>query len=174
MKFLRIGWSKNYLLNGMHWLHCNSNYPIMVSKSESRTSSISLEGIGVSGLVFGTILRFGFAYVSDSLPVFSGLFDSFVLEELDFDFKVPDFNLDSCDERSGFPSRFFAARFFDGSVILPVGRVLETGRVFDLIFMLKGMSLRLAGRYSSVLYLFVDFFPLWKYSKRLFFKNLPL
>ena len=83
----------------------------MVSKSESRTSS--LEGIGVSGLVFETILRFGFAYVSDSLPVFSELLDSFELEKSDFD-------LDSCDGRSSFSSRLLAGRFFDGSVILPV------------------------------------------------------
>ena len=122
----------------------------MVSKSESRTSS--LEGIGVSGLVFEAVLRFGFAYVSDSLPVFS---ESFELEKSDFGF-VFDFG----NGRSSFSSRRLAGRFFDGSVILPVGRVLEMGRVFDLIFMLKGISLRLAGRYSSVLYLFVDFFPL--------------
>ena len=67
----------------------------MVSKSESRTSS--LEGIGVSGLVFGTILRFGFAYVSDSLPLFSG---SFELEESVFGFEVSDF--DSGVGRSSF------------------------------------------------------------------------
>ena len=122
-------------------MHCNSNYPIMVSKSESRKSS--LEGIGVSGLVFGTILRFGFAYVSDS----------FELEESDFGFELSNFD-------SGVSRSSFSSRLFDASVILPVGRVLEMGRVLDLIFMLKGISLRLAGRYSSVLYLFVDFFPL--------------
>ena len=170
MKFLWGGWSKNYLLNGMHWLHCNSNYPIMVSKSESRTSSISLGGIGVSGLGFWMILRFGFAYISDSLPVFSGLFDSFGLEESDFGFEESDFDLDSWDDRSGFAPRLFVPWFFDASVTLPVSRVLEMGRVFDLIFMLKAMSLRLAGRYSSVLYLFVDLFPLWKNSFRFFFK----
>ena len=82
----------------------------MVSKSESRTSS--LEGIGVSGLVFETILRFGFVYVSDSLPVFSGLPDSFDLEESDFGF-----DFDSGDGRSSSSPRLFLGRFFDGSVV---------------------------------------------------------
>lgn len=75
----------------------------MVSKSESRTSS--LEGIGVSGLVFEAILCFGFAYVSDS----------FELEESDFGFELS--NFDSGDGRSSFSSRLFDGRFFDGSVI---------------------------------------------------------
>lgn len=82
----------------------------MVSKSESRTSS--LEGIGVSGLVFEAVLRFGFAYVSDSLPVFS---ESFELEESDFGFELS--NFDSGDGRSSFSSRLFDGRFFDGSVV---------------------------------------------------------
>ena len=49
-----------------------------------------------------------------------------------------------------------------GFLVRPL--VLEVGSVFDLILILKGISLRHVGRYSSVLYLFVDFLALWKNS----------
>ena len=127
-------------------MHYDSNYPITVSKSDS-ISSFSSEGKGVSGLVFW--IGFG---VSDSLVVFlSG--DSLESFELD----DSDFGLDCC--RSGF--LFVEFRFFDGRRSVGfVVRGLDIGNVLDLILMLNGISLRQDGRYSSVLYFFVDFLAL--------------
>ena len=143
VKFLWIWWNRNYLVNGMQWLHYDSNYPITVSRSDSNgVSPFSSEGKGVSGLVFGIRFR-----VSDAFFVFlSGKFESelfdaskfFALDESDFD-------LESFDG----PSRFLLFRFFDGrrSVgMLVRALVLEVGSVFDLILILKGISLRHVGR----------------------------
>ena len=142
-------------------MHYNSNYPITVSKSDSNgVSSLSSEGKGVSGLVFGIHFR-----VSDAFFVFlSGKFESELFDvSKSFELDESDFDLESFDDGS----RFLLFRFFDGRrsvglLVRPL--VLKVGSVFDLILILKGISLRHVGRYSRVLYLFVDFLALWKNS----------